>query len=1069
MNSQSLAFKAVVLLVVSGLVAAGLRVLQGPGAGSSGESLAMAQTPAAVPAPASKNRFPAWTTSRIAGSPEPPSPYKVVRAFPKLTFKNPTLMAFAPGSSRVFVGEQAGKIFSFPNDQACTTPDLFIDMTKLTSFDSAKYRATGNLYGLAFHPQFEKNHYCYICFVFDDKNGGSVTPEGSRVSRFTVTGDPPRCDPKSEKVVITWLGGGHNGGCLEFGPDGFLYISTGDGSFPNPPDARHTGQDCSDLLSSILRIDVDHEDGGKAYRVPADNPLLKYPGTKPEIWAYGFRNPWKMTFDRKTGDLWAGDVGWELWEMVYRVQKGGNYGWSVMEGRQSVRPAEKRGPTPILPPTIDFPHTEAASITGGYVYRGKKYPDLQGAYVCGDWVTRKLWGTRVDASGKILEHRVLVQSNQRVVAFGQDHEGELYFLAYDDRGTIHQLVPNDVKPGSLPPFPRKLSESGLFTSVAAHKTAPGVIPFEINAAQWLDHATAERFIGFPSPRSGEEGPGVKSVVFHDEPRDMPESTFNGRAHFPKDAVLAKTISLEMERGNPASRRRLETQILHFDGNNWKGYTYRWNAEQTDATLVDAGGAEETFIVKDREAPGGQRAERWHFASRGECITCHNPWAGYGLAFTPAQLQRDEQLQSFVDAGLVRLADKKSVKEVAGLAEPHGTKGDIDARARAYLQANCAHCHQFGAGGTADIELRTDYAIDRTKTLEIRPAQGDFGIRDAQILAPGDPYRSVLYYRMSKVGRGRMPHIGSEVVDDQGLKLIHDWIRQLPVRKDERLQVQRLRDLDEATVLKRETQQMPQWIRWRAESLAREELREKPTDADRAKAEEQWRKEAAERVPQRARDRVNTIASLLSSTTGSAMLARAMADGTIPESIRPMVLSAAASKNEVVVRDLFERFLPDDQRVARLGSLIKPEQLLGRKGDAARGKALFFENAAVQCKNCHRVKGVGSTLGPDLSEIAKKYDRAKILENILEPSKEMEPKYIPYLVETDDGRTFTGLIISQDNKELVLRDVRDQEVRIAAKKVMRQTAQKVSLMPEQLLRDLTADQAADLLEYLSTLK
>jgi glucose/arabinose dehydrogenase len=545
-------------------------------------------------------------------------------------------MAFAPGSHRLFVGEQAGKIFSFPNDQACSKADLFIDMAKLTSFDPAKYKAAGNLYGLAFHPKFAENKYCYICYVFDAKNGSATTPEGSRVSRFTVTSmDPPRCDPASEKVILTWMGGGHNGGCLEFGPDGYLYISTGDGSFPNPPDALNTGQDVSDLLSSILRIDVDRPESGKGYRVPDDNPFVKLPKARPEIWSYGFRNPWKMTFDRKTGDLWVGDVGWELWEMVYRVQKGGNYGWSVMEGRQPVKPNDKRGPTPILPPTVDFPHTEAASITGGFVYRGKKYPALEGTYICGDWVTRKLWGTRMQGD-KVAEHRVIAQGTQRVVAFGQDHDGELYFLHYDDNGTLHQLVPNDVSHEKIAEFPRKLSETGLFTSTPAHQPAAGVIPFAINAAQWADHAIAERFVGLPS---GQNGAKRGTVVFHDDMRDMPDSVFNGKAHFPKDGVLAKTISIELERGNPASTRRLETQILHFDGNAWKGYTYRWNPEQTDAVLVDSGGAEEWLTIKDRDAPGGYRKQRWHFASRVECLTCHNPWAGYGLAFTPAQLNR----------------------------------------------------------------------------------------------------------------------------------------------------------------------------------------------------------------------------------------------------------------------------------------------------------------------------------------------------------------------------------------------------------------------------------------------
>src|SRR5262249_43020086 len=197
--------------------------------------------------------------------------------------------------------EQAGKIYSFPNDQNCARADLVFDLhTELHSWDKAgKVKGVGDVYALAFHPDFVKNRYCYICYILDSKTPGEQLPDGTRISRFRAPARaPPRCDPASEKVIITWLAGGHNGCDLHFGPDGFLYISTGDGTSPNPPDALDTGQDLSDLLSSILRIDVDRADKGKPYAVPPDNPFLKTPKARPEIWAYGFRNPWRMSFDR---------------------------------------------------------------------------------------------------------------------------------------------------------------------------------------------------------------------------------------------------------------------------------------------------------------------------------------------------------------------------------------------------------------------------------------------------------------------------------------------------------------------------------------------------------------------------------------------------------------------------------------------------------------------------------------------------------------------------------------------------------------------------------------------------
>ncbi|HZY84688.1 MAG TPA: PQQ-dependent sugar dehydrogenase, partial [Gemmataceae bacterium] len=710
-----------------------------------------------------KERVP-WTTSRVSGSPDPPPPYRVERVFPKLTFKNPTLITSAPGTDRLFVGEQAGKLYSFRPAPEPAKADLFLDLTtELKSWDTkGKVRGIDAVYGLTFHPRFAQNRYCYVCYVLAAKDGSQL-PEGTRVSRFRVTdADPPRCDPKSEQILLTWLAGGHNGGCLKFGPDGCLYISTGDAANPNPPDALDTGQDVSDLLSSILRIDVDRADAGKKYAVPKDNPFVKTPGARPEIWAYGFRNPWKMSFDRQTGDLWVGDVGWELWEMVYRVKRGGNYGWSVMEGRQQVRPGAKRGPTPILPPTLDFPHTEAASITGGFVYRGKRLKELAGSYVCGDWVTGRLWGTRFDGD-RVVSHREIAQSPLHIVAFGEDNAGELYFMSYADAGAVHRLVPNEAAKAATTKFPRRLSETGLFASVKDHMPAAGVVPFAVRAGQWADHATSERLVALP---------GRSTVRVYDRWVPIPGGFFSAQVYFPKDGVLARTFTLETERGNPRSRRRLETQVLHFDGSNWHGYSYRWNDAQTDADLVPAAGADLTLTVADKEAPGGKRRQTWHFPGRAECMQCHNPWAGHALAFTPAQLDRDfdyggtadNQLRALRHAGIITPVrapgNEGPPPPPPPLADPYDRSAGLDERARSYLHVNCSHCHQFGAGGTALIDLRRDRSLKDTNALEARPVQGTFDIPGAQILTPGDPYRSVLYYRMAKLGRGRMPHIGS---------------------------------------------------------------------------------------------------------------------------------------------------------------------------------------------------------------------------------------------------------------------------------------------------------------------
>ena len=329
-----------------------------------------------------------WTTSRVHGSPEPPEPYRVERIFPKLTFAAPLDAMLIPGTERLVIVEQFGRLFSIPNDPNCAQADLFAD---LKQYDPEAVES----YGIAFHPQFAKNRLAFV-WVNLDLHGKRNREDGTRIVRFHVTEDnPPRLDLASAQTIFSWLSGGHNGGNVRFGPDGMLYISTGDAGTPDPPDPFATGQDISDVLSSVLRIDVDRADPGKAYGIPKDNPFVATPGARGEVWAYGLRNPWRLSFDSKNGALWVGDVGWELWEMIYRVERGGNYGWSITEGsRQDVRPDRVRGPTPILPPVVAHSHTEAASITGGEVYYGKKLPELNGAYIYGDWQVGTFWALR---------------------------------------------------------------------------------------------------------------------------------------------------------------------------------------------------------------------------------------------------------------------------------------------------------------------------------------------------------------------------------------------------------------------------------------------------------------------------------------------------------------------------------------------------------------------------------------------------------------------------------------------------------------------------------------------------
>jgi putative heme-binding domain-containing protein len=955
---------------------------------------------------------PQWTTSRVKGTPEPPAPYRCAVAFPKLKFDHP-LVIRAQGS-RFFVGEQRGRIYSFENKPDATA-ELFVDLKKelksITKHPGA--RDFFEFYGIAFHPKFESNRECFLCYTLTGRKGEKTgvfqhdknLPDGTRLSRFKVKpGAVPKLDVDSEEILLSWLQGGHNAGDLHFGPDGMLYISTGDATDPNPPDLFRTGQDITDLLSSILRIDVDHRDAGLNYSIPKDNPFVgKTQFHKPcrgEVWAFGFRNPWRMSFDRATGDLFTGDVGWEAWEMVHKVTRGSNHGWSLMESRQQVNTKWPAGTGVITPPVIELDHSIAASVTGGHVYRGRKHPELVGKYVFGDWSSRRMWAAKLDGEHlQTLDE--LTDPAVRVVAFGEDAAGELYFLDYDT-GLVHEIAKNDTAAFDPKQFPRTLSATGLFTSVIDDTPAAGVLPFEIHAAMWQDGTTAKRWIALPN--------GGK-VIDNDERRTIPGDVdwHKYKYHFPKDTVLVKTIALP-------DGTRIETQLLHFDGIDWHGYSYQWRAEQNDADLVAADGAEQRYRIADARVDGGQRELNWQFASRTQCLQCHNFWSEYALGFSEPQLNKVvsiegskiNQLVHFAQCGVMTRADKagktkgvhtaESVKPLKAMMDPMATSPEIAKRARSYLHANCSHCHRFGGGGAVEFELIHDRNLDHAKIFE-SPTRGHFDIADARVIAKGDPKRSVLYYRMAKFGGGRMPHLSSEWPDEAGLALIHDWISQMPGD---------------------------------AQPMATGE-----------------------------------IAEQLKSLRGGMELAKqATCDCTTAEE-REAIFAEARKLPAGLVRDLFEGFITKPGGERKLGANPKPKAVLSLMGDIGRGKELF-KHAKLQCMTCHKLDGEGKQIGPELDKVLGKRSRSDVLDSILEPSRRVAAEFQAYVMKLDSGRVVTGLLVKRDDTAVTLKTAEGVDVTAKASEIESLEVSRQSLMPAGLIADLTPQQAADLLTFVMTL-
>jgi glucose/arabinose dehydrogenase len=360
---------------------------------------------------------------------------RLAPAFPRLTFERPVLLTHAgDGSNRLFVIEQPGRIRVLENRSAVDSAGVFLD---LESRVRMRHNEEG-LLALAFHPKYAQNGHFYVFY-------SASNPLRGVLSRFSVSRDDPLvADPDSETVLldIPKPYGNHNGATVIFGPDGFLYFSIGDGGLANDP--HNNGQDLSTLLGDIMRIDVDREEGGRRYAIPADNPFVGRAGARPEIWACGLRNIWRMSFDPATGELWAGDVGQNRYEEIDLIVRGGNYGWRIREGAHPFR-TDQTAVDPLIDPVIEYGRDEGISVTGGHVYRGSRIPALAGAYVYADYVSGRIWALR-HRDGKVVAHRRVVQeARPGIASFGEDAARELYLCVFDrvdgSRGRLFTIAP----------------------------------------------------------------------------------------------------------------------------------------------------------------------------------------------------------------------------------------------------------------------------------------------------------------------------------------------------------------------------------------------------------------------------------------------------------------------------------------------------------------------------------------------------------------------------------------------------------------------------------------------------
>lgn len=724
------------------------------------------------PAPIGLAKREQLTTSTVVGFPDPPLPYRVVRAIPDYRPDFPIQSKNIPGTDRLVVLTQ-------PQAYAATKLEI---MSESKPKDPPVHLLTtptgGTATDFCFHPKFAENGYVYV--GWGGRKGWWDPRKYCFITRYTMqTKQPFALDPASAKTILAWESNGHNGLAITFGLDGTMFVTSGDGT--SDSDTNVTGQRTDLMLAKVLRIDVDHPTADKPYSVPKDNPFVNDKRFVPETWAYGLRNPWRICTDAKTGHIWVGQNGQDLWESAMLVRKGDNYGWSVTEGNHPFYPERKAGPTPIVKHTLEHHHAEARSLTGGIVYYGERYPDLKGAYIYGDYATGHIWAAKHDGE-KLLWHRKIAITPLKITSFSLDSKGELLITdhAKAGEGGFYTFEPNPAPKESN--FPRTLSASGLFDSVKGHKVKPSLMPYSINAPFWSDGAHKERFVAVPA------GEGI---------------TFTrGVWGFPDKTVLVKSFALD----TVAGRKWIETRFLTKQGGEWYGYSYEWNEAGTEATLVDAAGADRKF---------GEQS--WHYPSRAECMTCHSRAANYVLGLTEMQMNKDHdygngkpenQIRAFERLGMFRTEWLQEVKgrvsdpvnkPEAGqrevpkstlftsfptglqkLTDPYDTKADLTARAKAWLHVNCSTCHVEAGGGNAQMELGLGTALDRMRIVDVKPVHQTFNLPDAKLIAPGAPERSVLIHRMSQrgVNTGQMPPLATFRVDDAGLALMKEWVKSL---------------------------------------------------------------------------------------------------------------------------------------------------------------------------------------------------------------------------------------------------------------------------------------------------
>ena len=729
--------------------------------------------------------------------------YRAVNAFPNLTFTDPLVILSHPNQNTLVVSSWDGMIHSFDNNPNTSQKQVFADLR-----DRVFKARGGGLLGMAFHPNFgSSNSYVYIYYAAKGNNGEnqplSFAPYTCvdnarfyntymRLSRFEVNPDFT-LNKNSELRMINFrlYNNSHRGGGLVFGDDGFLYLTIGDQS------RSLTSQDITNNFEGgLIRIDV-NQDGSKShpprrklgvntgesdeysgvgYYIPNDNPFQSTSGGLfEEFYAVGLRAPHRMTKDRQTGSMWLGDVGNVSREEIDQVVKGANYGWPLYEGNQQGVNTDCGANNISLnignytPPILDFTRGQAKSITGGYVYRGNAFPELNGMYICADYNNNSMYAVSLPQGGATASFRSIGNfAPGNLATFGEDLNGELLMgkVLNDDKKNhnvpLYKLerIPSG---GSSSNAPQKLSQTGAFANLANLEPAQGVIPYDMIESFWSDGAEKKRWIAIPN--DGSHNSAAEQIQFSE----------NEAWQLPAGSVVIKHFEF--------GGRKLETRFeVHGDDGVYYYLTYKWDNSGTDATLLE-GALDETYNI------GGQNI-KWHYPSRQECLSCHLPSVGGVIGLKTRYLNKTvtypktgmtaNQLVALSQMDILNQnISTQNANNYLKIAAVNDGSASLEHRARSYLDLNCSYCHNpQGSSGQAGFNALLTVPLGNQGLVDGNIFD-DLGISGARMIVPGDHNKSILYHRMAQVGTAKaMPPLAKNEVDNVGVELIKNWINSM---------------------------------------------------------------------------------------------------------------------------------------------------------------------------------------------------------------------------------------------------------------------------------------------------